>query len=206
MNTLNNKIGITANKRRPEDIMDDAVKAGYPMVLIDGHVYSVEHFKQTDQGVGHFLLNYPLFHQDDLNPPAQSPGMAVVSNEEPIIKFNKSFEALYNIAMKMADECIGAKDLKSRFKKLDEEYNELSDAFEAFTQLVPTHVSETTEYYDPHELREVWNNIVGEAADVLFVLLHILHRSGEATAFELLHKASSKMLSRMNDVNYIAKN
>jgi NTP pyrophosphatase (non-canonical NTP hydrolase) len=120
-------------------------------------------------------------------------------------KFNKSFEALYAIAMSMADECIGNKTIEARFSKLEEEYQELVEAFAAFKKLSPTRVSEKTEYYDPQELKEVWENITNEIADVLFVLLHIAHQTGEATAKELLHRSTTKMLARMNDPEYIAK-
>lgn len=37
------------------------------------------------------------------------------------------------------------------------------------------------------------------------VIRNISHKMG-FTPFELLHMASSKMLARMNDLNYIAKN
>jgi NTP pyrophosphatase (non-canonical NTP hydrolase) len=120
-------------------------------------------------------------------------------------KFDKSFEALYNVAMNMADTCIGAKAIEARFEKLEEEYQELVEAFAAFRKLSPTRVSEKTEYYDPIELKNAWENITNEMADVLFVLLHIAHQTGEATAKELLHRSTTKMLARMNDPEYIAK-
>ncbi|MEO7016534.1 MAG: MazG-like family protein [Leifsonia sp.] len=122
------------------------------------------------------------------------------------VKFDKSFEALYNVAMNMADNCIGNKTIEARFSKLEEEYQELVEAFAAFRKLSPTRVSANTEYFDPNELKAAWENITNEMADVLFVLLHIAHKSEAATAKDLLHRAASKMLSRMNDVNYIAKN
>lgn len=110
--------------------------------------------------------------------------------ETPQIKFNKSFETLYNSAMALADQCIVAKAMEKRFEKLDEEFKELIDAFQHFqkTQDNPSR-----------------NLIKGECGDLLFVLLHIAHISGW-TAFDLLHGAMSKMLARMNDASYIAKN
>lgn len=133
------------------------------------------------------------------------PSTSFETKIEKAVKFDKSFEALYAIAMQMADSCIGNKTLEARFEKLEEEYQELVEAFAAFKKLSPTRVSEKTEYYDPQELKEVWENITNEIADVLFVLLHIAHKSEAATAKDLLHRAASKMLFRMNDVNYIAK-
>jgi NTP pyrophosphatase (non-canonical NTP hydrolase) len=129
--------------------------------------------------------------------PASQPG-------EPV-KFHKTFEALYSTAMNMADNCIGNKTIEARFDKLEEEYQELIEAFGNFKKLVPTRTTENTEYYDPNELKKVWEDITNEMADVLFVLLHIGHKSGEATAFDLLHRAAYKMLGRMNDNNYKAK-
>lgn len=106
--------------------------------------------------------------------------------------FNKSFEALYDIAMNMGDTCIVNNKLENRFDKLEEEYRELIAEFAAIK--------------DPCALS---NNqlfaLKGELADVLFVLLHIAHKY-EFTPFELLHLASCKMLNRINDKNYKAKN
>lgn len=110
-----------------------------------------------------------------------------------VIKFNKTFEALYKISMKMADECIGHKEMELRFAKLEEEYQELIAEYDTFLK------AEKADYI------ATGKRIHDEMADVLFVLLHIGHKLG-FSAFDLLHTASSKMLSRMNDKNYIAKN
>lgn len=121
------------------------------------------------------------------------PATPIKDQYKEIVKFNKTFEALYSISMKMADKCIGGKDVEARFSKLEEEYQELIVEYDTFLK------AETKNY------REVGKRIHDEMGDVLFVLLHIGHKLG-FTAFDLLHTASSKMLSRMNDVNYIAKN
>lgn len=107
-------------------------------------------------------------------------------------KFNKSFEALYAIAMKMADECIVNKPLSCRFEKLTEEYNEVIEAYGLWAKHSDN--ASTNEY------------VVDELADLLFILLHIAHKIDGTTGFQLLHKAMTKMLSRMNDSNYVAKN
>ena len=52
------------------------------------------------------------------------------TENQPIVKFDKSFEALYKIAMTMADTTIGAKTIDDRFEKLEEEYQELIEAFQ----------------------------------------------------------------------------
>ena len=210
---IHNAIGIPDEDMLKKNLIEQVMAAkdkGFTMIAIEGAVYSIQTVLDSKQSMTYILENMPLFKEEDILLDVErraGPGEKFETIPEPeIIKFNKSFETLYAISMNMADQCIGAKTIENRIAKLDEEYNELSQAFEAFKSLVPTRVSENTKYYDPHEIRDVWNNIVGEAGDVLFVLLHILHTSGEATAFELLHKASSKMLARMNDVNYIAKN
>lgn len=112
------------------------------------------------------------------------------------MKFNKSFECLYTIAMTMADNCIGAKELEQRFSKLEEEYQELIEAFDK-QQSDPLK-------FDADATIELNDNLKKELSDVLFVVLHIGHKIN-ASGFELLHMATSKMLARMNDVNYIAK-
>lgn len=109
------------------------------------------------------------------------------------VKFNKTFEALYAVSMSMADQCIVNKPLKKRFEKLDEEYHEVNQAYEAMTEA-------------EHCTREYIFDLENELSDLLFVLLHIGHTLSGLTAFEMLHRASSKMLSRMNDADYIAKN
>lgn len=106
-------------------------------------------------------------------------------------KFNKSFEALYAIAMKMADECIVNKTMKERFAKLTEEYKEVLEAFETHDKLM---------------CRETMDMLMDELGDLLFVLLHIAALAGHQSAKSLLHKAMTKMLYRMNDPNYVAKN
>lgn len=117
-------------------------------------------------------------------------------------KFNKSFDALYNIAMNMADECIMNKPIEARFSKLDEEYRELIEEISLYLDEVKISEGdsrlETAKAVALHRLK-------GELSDVLFVLLHCSHKLG-FTGFELLHQASSKMLARMNDSTYIAKN
>lgn len=123
------------------------------------------------------------------------------------LKFDKSFEALYTIAMKMADTCIGSKTIEARFSKLEEEYQEVVRAFKEFNAMVPTRIYEGRPLYNCEESREHTENIIGELSDVLFVLLHIAHKLGpERTAFQLLHMAMTKMLARMNDPEYRAKN
>lgn len=105
--------------------------------------------------------------------------------------FNKSFEALYAISMEMANQCIGQKDLEKRFEKLQEEYDEVIECFQFYQKCKDDKAAN--------------NDLNSELSDLFFVLLHIAHKRG-LTAFELLHKASSKMLGRMNDPEYIAKN
>jgi NTP pyrophosphatase (non-canonical NTP hydrolase) len=123
------------------------------------------------------------------------------------IKFNKTFEALYTISMAMADACIVNKPLDARFEKLEEEFNEVIQAFAGFKQMVPVRVLQNIPTYDARECAEHEEQIAGELSDLMFVLLHIAHKLGPGyTAFDLLHKAASKMLSRMNDAEYIAKN
>jgi NTP pyrophosphatase (non-canonical NTP hydrolase) len=119
--------------------------------------------------------------------------------------FNKSFESLYNIAMKTADECIVAKSMEKRFEKLEEEYQEVIEAFANIQNQTPSRVVNNVKYYNGEESKELLNNLHGELSDMLFVLLHIAHLNGES-AFSLLHKATAKMLSRMNDPDYKAKN
>lgn len=113
--------------------------------------------------------------------------------EKPVVdvKFRKDFETLYTIAMTMADSCIVNKPLARRFEKLHEEYKELS--------------VELVNYLKLDSKNKNLSEVKGELGDMLFVLLHISHIIGW-TPFELLHQASSKMLARMNDENYIAKN
>ena len=126
--------------------------------------------------------------------------------DKPSVKFDKSFEALYNIAMNMADTCIVNQTIESRFSKLEEEYQEVIRAFQGFNSMVPTRIYEGKPLYNGEESREHTENIIGELSDILFVLLHIAHRlSPGCTAFELLHMATTKMLSRMNDPEYVAK-
>lgn len=114
--------------------------------------------------------------------------------EKLLIKFDRSFESLYKISMAMADNCIGSKSMAKRFDKLKEEYDELVEAFQ-FVELLERGISKAE-----HDM------LIGEISDVLFVLLHIAHLSGGETPFSLLHKAMTKMLDRMNDSDYIAKN
>lgn len=125
---------------------------------------------------------------------------------EPIVKFDKSFEALYKIAMNMADTCIGNKTIEARFSKLEEEYQEVVTAFESFNAMVPTRIYQGEKLYAGQESKERAEDIIGELSDVLFVLLHIAHKLGPGcTAFDLLHMATIKMLGRMNDPEYKAK-
>lgn len=123
------------------------------------------------------------------------------------LKFDKSFEALYKISMQMADSCIVNKTLDQRFDKLHEEFQEVIEAFSSFKKMVPVRIHQQIATYDARECAEHEDEIIGELSDLMFVLLHIAHKLGPGyTAFDLLHKASSKMLSRMNDADYIAKN
>lgn len=110
--------------------------------------------------------------------------------ETPVPKFNKSFEALYRIAINMADQLIGNNKTADRINKLKEEFKELLDEVEGLP-----------EQFNP----ELMPAITGEYGDVLFVLLHLGHKLG-IDPFAALHGAASKMLARMNDKNYIAKN
>lgn len=124
--------------------------------------------------------------------------------------FNKSFETLYAIAMKMADECIGQKTMTARYQKLDEEFQELrEELLKPWLKFGSEELrnSKSTRHLHTGEESLIANvdEIESELADVLFVLLHIAHKF-KITPFTLLHKASSKMLARMNDVNYNAKN
>lgn len=114
-----------------------------------------------------------------------------IKMEEPI-KFNKSFEALYKSAMTLADNVIVKKELEARFEKLGEEYQELIEEFERLKNC-------------PDILKEDMAKIKDEFGDVLFVLLHVAHQYN-FKAFDLLHGAMSKMLARMNDPSYVAKN
>lgn len=121
------------------------------------------------------------------------PATPIKKQYDQIVKFDKSFESLYVISMKMADKTIGNKEMDKRFEKLEEEYQELVAEYTGFLAMEkPTY-------------QETYKKIKGEMSDVLFVLLHIGHKLG-FTAFDLLHMASSKMLSRMNDSTYQAKN
>jgi len=119
--------------------------------------------------------------------------------KDSMVKFDKSFEALYKIAMNMADTCIGQKTIDARFDKLEEEYQELVEAFGAFKK---QYEGKDTGQWAIND--QVANDLMGEASDLLFVLLHIAHKF-KRTPFELLHNASSKMLLRMNDADYKAK-
>lgn len=120
--------------------------------------------------------------------------VTITDAAEPI-KFNRSFETLYAISMNMADECIGNKTIDARFSKLEEEYQEL---IAEFGKKQFTSISNGERLYQ-HE------RITSELSDVLFVLLHIGHKL-DISATELLHMAALKMLKRMNDPNYKAKN
>lgn len=92
----------------------------------------------------------------------------------------------------MADTCVKAQDMNARISKLQEEYQELITEFNNGEQL---------EYWPVDN----YGKIKGEVSDVLFVLLHIASKKGWKP-FDLLHMATTKMLSRMNDPEYIAKN
>jgi NTP pyrophosphatase (non-canonical NTP hydrolase) len=113
----------------------------------------------------------------------------------------KTFEALYATAMAMADACIVNKQPFHRFKKLDEECTELIEAFNELGHFE----RQEEEFVNGRDHKEYLDRLKGELSDVLFVLLHIGHQHG-ITAFDMLHMASSKMLARMNDDNYKAKN
>ena len=114
---------------------------------------------------------------------------------------DKSFEALYATAMAMADACIVNKQPHHRFEKLDEEVQELIEAFNNLGH----YERQETELVDGKDHQAYLAGLKGELSDVLFVLLHIGHQH-DFSAFDMLHTASSKMLARMNDVNYKAKN
>lgn len=120
--------------------------------------------------------------------------------------FKRDFESLYNISMSMADEVIGVitnENLPDRLDKLNEEYNELLIEFDIAKTVkllndhMPTHLSQKD--------AEIKNRLKGELGDVLFVLLHIAHGL-QLSPHALLHGASMKMLTRMNDINYKPKN
>lgn len=106
--------------------------------------------------------------------------------------FDKSFESLYKTAMAMADNCIVNKTIEQRFDKLEEEYQEL---IKEFTK------KQHATVWTPDNTKEIKDEI----GDVLFVLLHIAHKM-DISIFQLLHAAASKMLARMNDPEYVAKN
>jgi len=101
----------------------------------------------------------------------------------------RDFEALHKIAMVMADTCIEKQTMQDRFDKLEEEYRELIESINAIKNKARVTKDEDDAFK-------------GELSDVLFVLLHIAHRSGGTSPFELLHIATSKMLNRMNDQTY----
>lgn len=133
----------------------------------------------------------------------------VEQKAEHILKFNKSFDALYNISMAMADECIGNKTMLARYAKLDEEINELKEQLDVPWLKYGTEQlrnAKGSKHYHTGTEEAIVNvdQIEDEMSDVLFVLLHIAHKF-KITPFTLLHKSSSKMLARMNDVNYKAK-
>jgi NTP pyrophosphatase (non-canonical NTP hydrolase) len=115
---------------------------------------------------------------------------------------DKSFEALYAVSMAMADACIVNKSIDQRFSKLEEEYQEVIEAFSNYQRELNLSAEddrlETMQKITKIELQK-------ELSDLLFVLLHIGHQL-DISAFELLHMASSKMLSRMNNPNYKPKN
>lgn len=125
---------------------------------------------------------------------------------------DKSFEALYTIAMSMADTCITHQDFKDRMSKLEEEYQELVEAYSEGGLGVPKtkrfihseNSKEPVVFLTSGEKPEALSMFVKELADVLFVLLHIGKQVGQ-TPHSLLHMAATKMLARMNDPNYIAK-
>lgn len=139
----------------------------------------------------------------------------ISENVEHVLKFNKSFETLYNISMKMADECIGNKTIADRYSKLEEEFSELMEQLkkpilkygsEELRSVDKQQKVGSRHYHAGDEMVIVnISEIANEMADVLFVLLHIAHKFGYK-GFDLLHMASSKMLSRMNDDTYKAKN
>lgn len=187
MNTLNNKIYIPEKYSLATlaTTMSDAKDKGFSMILLAGKVYSIQAYFDAEESNEYFFTYYALFELKEIQ-------------EQPL-KFNKSFEALYQIAMKMADEYIGQKTIEKRFSKLEEEYRELIQSFDAFMKFEQGVIS--------GEYLEAIDDILGEMGDVLFVLLHIGHRLHPGTtAFTLLHGAISKMLSRMNDSDYVAKN
>lgn len=110
--------------------------------------------------------------------------------------FKKDFEALYAISMNMANECITNKPMEARFSKLHEEFHEVIEAFANYQNC-------DSDSQIMHKAKRL--ALISELSDLLFVLLHIGHKF-DISAFELLHMASSKMLSRMNDPEYKAKN
>lgn len=188
MNTLNNKIYIPEKYTVAtlSDTMIDAKDKGFTMILLQDKVYSIQTYFEANQSNNYFLEYYALFD------------FKLLQETPPIIKFNKSFDTLYSISMKMADECIGSKKPSQRFEKLEEEYHELIEAFAQWNNGQDLSASENLDLLE---------KIIDEMGDVLFVLLHCAHRIiPGTTAFTLLHAASSKMLSRMNDSNYTAKN
>lgn len=109
------------------------------------------------------------------------------------VKFDRSFESLYKTAISMADNCIVNKTPEQRIEKLKEEHGELIEAFEHMIS-------------QPHIYREHVQPFEDELSDVLFVLLHVAHKVSALTPFNMLHKAMTKMLARMNDAEYSAKN
>ena len=116
---------------------------------------------------------------------------------------DKSFETLYQIAMSMADTCLKKKLPADMLAKLEEEYQELKEAFSLFKS--KQEIQQERSGVNSRAVNDkIVNDMMAEAGDVLFVLLHIAHQF-KKTPFDLLHAASTKMLARINDNIYIDK-
>jgi hypothetical protein len=115
---------------------------------------------------------------------------------------DKSFDTVFAIAMSMADTCLTNQEIEARFAKLEEEYQELIKEFSDIQAMKPLDFATHDVFVEAQQLAK--DRLIKEAADCLFVLLHIGHKLGY-TAKDLLHMSATKMLARLNDSNYIAK-
>lgn len=199
MNTLKNNLCIPATSRlhaatHLKQVFTEAKDAGFTMIVLQNKVYSIQAFFDCRQSDDYFINNYSLFTH-------------ITAEENDAKKFfNRDFECLYNIAMTMADSCIVNKPMEARFAKLTEEYKEVIEDFEKYTAANVTLERKHTHIQETFIDKEVEGELIAELSDLLFVLLHIAHMLNRTTAFKLLHMASTKMLGRINDPTYTAKN
>jgi hypothetical protein len=201
-----NKDGL--NKAELWEHVRIATNSGKPLIAFDDVVYSTKRLfdricftHQAELQVDILLYEQGVCYLEKLQEKEPVKPVTYASDYEAPVLFNKSFEALYNISMEMANQCVDyRKTVEARFEKAEEEYQELVEAFEAFREL----------YKDKDKGHswaindEVANHLMSETSDLLFVLFHIASKF-KKTPFDLLHAAASKMLMRMNDPNYKAK-